>query len=73
MNKMNNKENKILQKTTKYLNEAIEILKSENMVEIKNTFLENVKNKRLKQKWENDFDQNFIKSYVETKINNPNN
>ena len=73
MNKMNNKENKILQKTTIYLNEAIEILKSENMIEIKNTFLENVKNKRLKKKWENDFDQNFIKSYVETKINNPNN
>lgn len=73
MNKMNNKENKIIQKTTKYLNEAIEILKSENMVEIKNTFLENVKNKRLKKKWENDFDQNFIKSYAETKINNPNN
>ena len=69
MNKMNNKENKILQKTTKYLNEAIEILKSNDIIQIKNSFLENVKNKKQKKNFENEFDQNFIKSYVETKIN----
>ena len=66
---MNKVKSKIIENATTYLNEAIEFLKSDDIIEIKNTFLENVKDKTAKKNFENDFDQNFIKSYVETKIN----
>jgi hypothetical protein len=66
---MNKVKCKIMENATKYLNEAIEFLKSDDIIQIKNSFLENIKNKAMKKKSENEFDQNFIKSYIETKIN----
>jgi hypothetical protein len=66
---MNKVKSKIIENATTFLNEAIEFLKSDEIIEIKNTFLENVKNKTEKKTFENEFDKNFIKSYVETKIN----
>ena len=66
---MNKVKSKIMENATKFLNEAIEFLKSDDIIQIKNSFLENIKNKAMKKKSENDFDQNFIKSYIETKIN----
>jgi CHAD domain-containing protein len=66
---MNKVKSKIMENATKYLNEAIEFLKSDDIIQIKKSFLENIKNKAMKKKSENDFDQNFIKSYIETKIN----
>jgi CHAD domain-containing protein len=66
---MNKVKSKIMENATKYLNEAIEFLKSDDIIQIKNSFLENIKNKAMKKKYENEFDQNFIKSYIETKIN----
>jgi hypothetical protein len=66
---MNKVKSKIMENATKYLNEAIEFLKSDDIIQIKNSFLENIKNKAMKKKSENEFDQNFIKSYIETKIN----
>jgi len=66
---MNKVKSKIMENASKYLNEAIEFLKSDDIIQIKNSFLENIKNKAIKKKSENEFDQNFIKSYIETKIN----
>jgi hypothetical protein len=66
---MNKVKSKIMENASKYLNEAIEFLKSDDIIQIKNSFLENIKNKATKKKSENEFDQNFIKSYIETKIN----
>ena len=66
---MNKVKSKIMENATKYLNEAIEFLKSDDIIQIKKSFLENIKNKAMKKKSENEFDQNFIKSYIETKIN----
>jgi len=66
---MNKVKSKIMENASKYLNEAIEFLKSDDIIQIKNSFLENIKNKANKKKSENEFDQNFIKSYIETKIN----
>jgi hypothetical protein len=66
---MNKVKSKIIENASTYLNEAIESLKSNDIIQIKKSFLENVKNKKQKKNFENEFDQNFIKSYVETKIN----
>ena len=56
-----------------YLKEAQECLKYLHVSEIKDTCTRPIKNKRSKKSCENEFNINFIKSYIETKLNNPNN
>lgn len=65
---MNKVDYTISEDARKYLNEAIDFLNSQDIVEMKNSYFENAKNKNNKVKLENEFDHNFIKSYVGTKI-----
>ena len=60
-------------RANEYLKEAQECLRSLQISEIKDACLVPIKNKRSKKSCEHEFNINFIKSYVETKLNNPNN
>lgn len=58
-----------LAEAKQYLREAVESLEDDAIVDFKNSVLMKIKNKSERKKQENDFDENFIKSYIEEKLN----